>query len=212
MASTSRELAILDLIVHELRTPLSVAAGSLPQMSAGPAPLAQPQQAAADRVSRALDHLNMLVDQLRTWRRTADSPNSAVVQLAPALAKAFRSTDAGTRGVTLALVSDPGADIQVMSAGDHFIPALASLVAAVVRSAPNRSTVRVEVVVEPREVRIAIGDLADAPDSEFPAEFIGGLGFSMPMAKMGLERAGGRVWSRTVDGRILGIGLVVPRA
>jgi signal transduction histidine kinase len=211
MAPTSRELAILDLIVHELRTPLSVAAGSLPQMSAGTA-LTQPQQAAADRVSRAFDNLNMLVDQLRTWRRIADSPRSAVVQLAPALSKAFRSTDAGTRGVTLALVSDPGPDILVMSAGEQFIPALASLVAAVVRSAPNRSTVRVEVVVETRDVRIAIGDVADAPDSEFPAEFIGGLGFSMPMAKMGLESAGGRVWSRTVDGRIVGIGLVVPRA
>ena len=53
MASTSRELAILDLIVHELRTPLSVAAGSLAQVSAGSAFTAA-QESAAERVEKLL--------------------------------------------------------------------------------------------------------------------------------------------------------------
>jgi hypothetical protein len=99
-----------------------------------------------------------------------------------------------------------------MSVSDVFIPALASIVAAVVRSAPNRSTVGIDVALDAAEVRIVVGDLADARESDFPAEFVGGLGFVLPLARAAIESDGGRIWSATVDGRISGIGLAVPRA
>ncbi len=90
MASTSRELAILDLIVHELRTPLSVAAGSLAQVSDGSAFTAA-QQSAAERVERSLKTLTTLTDQLRAWSRTSDSTARMPVSLAAALARALDS-------------------------------------------------------------------------------------------------------------------------
>jgi len=210
MASTSRELAILDLIVHELRTPLSVASGSLAQVSAGSAFTAA-QQSAAERVERSLKTLTALTDQLRAWSRVADSTVRVPVSLATALARAIDSADARRRDIDFAAPEVP-ADVLIMSGSELFIPALASIVAAVVRSAPNRSTVAIDVMADAGEVRIAVGDIADAEESEFPAEFVGGLGFVLPLARAAIEINGGRIWSNAADGRILGIALALPRA
>jgi len=210
MASTSRELAILDLIVHELRTPLSVASGSLAQVSAGSAFTAA-QQSAAERVERSLKTLTALTDQLRAWSRVADSTVRVPVNLATALASAIDSADARRRDIDFAAPEVP-ADVLIMSGSELFIPALASIVAAVVRSAPNRSTVAIDVMADAGEVRIAVGDIADAEESEFPAEFVGGLGFVLPLARAAIEINGGRIWSNAADGRILGIALALPRA
>jgi len=210
MASTSRELAILDLIVHELRTPLAVAAGSLAQVSAGSAFTAA-QQSAAERVERSLKTLTALTDQLRAWSRVADSTVRVPVNLATALARAIDSADARRRDIDFAAPEVP-ADVLIMSGSELFIPALASIVAAVVRSAPNRSTVAIDVMADAGEVRIAVGDIADAEESEFPAEFVGGLGFVLPLARAAIEINGGRIWSNAADGRILGIALALPRA
>jgi len=209
MASTSRELAILDLIVHELRTPLSVAAGSLAQVSEGSA-FTPAQQSAAERVERSLKTLTALTDQLRAWSRASDTTPRSPVNLAAALAPALESADGRRRGIDLVRPEVP-ADIKIMSVGDLFIPALTSIVAAVVRSAPNRSTVRVQVTFDDREVRILVGEVSSASELEFPAEFVGGLGFSLPLAKAAIEIAGGRIWSNGPDGRIAGIGVVMPR-
>ena len=210
MASTSRELAILDLIVHELRTPLAVAAGSLAQVSAGSAFTAA-QQSAAERVERSLKTLTTLTDQLRAWSRTSDSTARMPVNLAAALARALDSDDARRRDIDFAAPEVP-ADVQIMSVSELFIPALASIVAAVVRSAPNRSTVRIDVRFDDREVRVVVGDVDPASELEFPAEFVGGLGFVLPLARAAIESAGGRIWSSEADGRILGIALALPRA
>ena len=210
MASTSRELAILDLIVHELRTPISVAAGSLAQVSEGSA-FTPAQQSAAERVERSLKTLTALTDQLRAWSRASDTTPRSPVNLAAALAPALESADGRRRGIDLVRPEVP-ADIKIMSVGDLFIPALTSIVAAVVRSAPNRSTVRVRVTFDDREVRILVGEVSSASELEFPAEFVGGLGFSLPLAKAAIEIAGGRIWSNGPDGRIAGIGVVMPRA
>jgi signal transduction histidine kinase len=208
MAPTSRERAILDLIVHELRTPLSVAAGSLAQVLAGA--LSDAQQSAADRVDRSLKHLNGLADQLRGWSRASHAAARTPVNLEAAFARALDSADARRRDIDFGSPDVP-ADVQIMSGNDLFIPALASIVAAVVRSAPNRSTVGIDVMVDTTEVRIAVGDLSDAQDSEFAAEFVGGLGFVLPLARAAIESDGGRIWSNTADGRISGIGLSMPR-
>jgi signal transduction histidine kinase len=210
MASTSRELAILDLIVHELRTPLSVAAGSLAQVSEGAA-FTPAQQSAAERVERSLKTLTALTDQLRAWSRASDTTPRSPVNLAAALAPALESADGRRRGIDLVRPEVP-ADIKIMSVGDLFIPALTSIVGAVVRSAPNRSTVRIQVTFDDREVRILVGEVSSASELEFPAEFVGGLGFSLPLAKAAIEIAGGRIWSNGPDGRIAGIGVVMPRA
>jgi len=210
MASTSRERAILDLIVHELRTPLSVAAGSLAQVLDGAAFTAE-QQSAAERVERSLKTLTALTDQLRAWSRVADSTVRVPVNLATALARAIDSADARRRDIDFAAPEVP-ADVLIMSGSELFIPALASIVAAVVRSAPNRSTVAIDVMADAGEVRIAVGDIADAEESEFPAEFVGGLGFVLPLARAAIEINGGRIWSNAADGRILGIALALPRA
>jgi signal transduction histidine kinase len=179
-------------------------------MTAGAA-LTAAQQSAADRVERSLKNLTALTEQLRAWSRVSGASARTPVTLAPALARALDSADARRRDIDFAAPEVP-ADVQIMSVGELFIPALASIVAAVVRSAPNRSTVAIDVAVDATEVRLAVGDLADALESEFPAEFVGGLGFVLPLARAAIESDGGRIWSNAVDGRISGIALALPRA
>jgi signal transduction histidine kinase len=210
MAPTPRELAILDLIVHEFQTPLSVAAGSLSQVSAG-ASLNAAQQAAAERVERSVRNLSLLTDQLRSWSRVTPSGPRTPVNLAPAIAQAIAASDAPRRDINFAPPEVP-ADVRVMAIRELLEPALASIVGAVVRSAPNRSTVGIDVWCDPDEVRLAIGDLGVALESEFPAEFVGGLGFALPLARAVIESAGGRIWSNAEEGRISGIAIALPRA
>jgi signal transduction histidine kinase len=210
MAPTARELAILDLIVHEFQTPLSVAAGSLSQVSSGVS-LTGTQQAAAERVERSVRNLSLLTDQLRGWSRVTTSGPPTPVSLAPLIAQAIAVSDAPRRDINFAPPEVPD-DVQVMGVRELLEPTLVSLVAAVVRSAPSRSTVGIDIDCDPDEVRVAIGDLGVAPESEFPAEFVGGLGFALPLARAVIESAGGRIWSNADEGRISGIAIALPCA
>ena len=208
MPPTAREIAILELIVHELRTPLAVASGSFAQLAEAAA-FTPSQQPAVDRVARALNNAGHLVEQLRGWSRVSAAALSRV-QLGPLLERAIARCDAERRGITVETKAAHG--VEVMAAPDAVEGALASLVGAVVRSAPTRSVVPVNVTVLDSGVRIAIGDLSDAsPAAGFEAEFVGGLGFTLPLARATLESVGGRAWSNTPDGRVAGIGVELQR-
>jgi signal transduction histidine kinase len=209
MPPTAREIAIPELIVHELRTPLAVASGSLAQLAEAAAFTAS-QQPAADRVARALNNAGQLVEQLRGWSRTSAASALSRVQLGPLLERAVTRCDAGRRGITVTTTAAHG--VEVMAAPDSVEGALASLVGAVVRSAPSKSTVPLNVTVLDSVVHIAIGDLGDSPPAAgFAAEFVGGLGFTLPVARATLESVGGRVWSNTPDGRVAGTGVELRR-
>jgi signal transduction histidine kinase len=209
MPPTAREIAILELIVHELRTPLAVASGSLAQIAEA-SPFTPSQQPAADRVGRALDKAGQLAEQLRWWSRASAAASLSRLELGPVLERAVARCGAGERGITVTIRAAHG--IEVMAAPESVEVALASLVGAVVRSAATRSVVPLDVTVLDSAVQIAIGDLNDAsPASEFSAEFVGGLGFTLPLARATLESAGGRVWSNTPGGRVAGIGVELRR-
>ena len=68
---SSREVSLVDLVLHELRTRLTVAIGSLRQVG----DLADPtQQAALARALRSCERLEQLASQMRDWTRLEDAP------------------------------------------------------------------------------------------------------------------------------------------
>jgi K+-sensing histidine kinase KdpD len=216
MADPEAKLPYLELILHELRTPLNVACGSLAQLPAtGASSLSEREQAALERARRACAQLQQLCDQLRDWTVTLGVPRALVgTPLRAALEDAARAADA-SRGSTLkvALPGDVPADWQVVAPAGQLSRALAALMIAVGRSAPaDAAAIQVRATASHGSATLLIGDVDPAPvDPSFDAERMAGVGFVMPFARAIVDAAGGRAWSSHAGGRLLGIGVSLPR-
>jgi signal transduction histidine kinase len=209
---------MVELILHELRTPLNVASGSLAQASDERiGVLSTAQRAHIERARRACATLEQVVRQLRDWTELVNRTPGAHTLLGPAVQEAvLQAVEATGRGV----------EAPVTMAGDVTVPvapvalreALQSLVAAVLRASSDRASVPVgmqplaaDASSRQRIVRISIGELgASTSGSGFEAEWLGGLGFSLPLARAIVESAGGAVWSHQPLGRLTGIGIELP--
>jgi signal transduction histidine kinase len=208
MPQSARETALLDLLLHELRTPLSIASGSLSQ--AIPEDVSAGQRNAAERLARALDRLALIADELRAWTRAAGE-SAAPMPLAALIEHSALPELVDPARVLLLDVASPPSDVLVM-AGPTTRSALQAAMRAVLRGALDGVTVPVAFRTTADAARIAIGDIdADGPVGEFSAEFSGGLGFSLPLARAVIEAVGGRIWSRMVDGRVAGIAVELRR-
>jgi len=187
-------VALIDLVVHEMRTPITVAAGSLRQV--GPLPDAA-QQAAIDRALRSCGRLDQLATQLRDWVRAVETPPASDAQSVPDLARAAAEKASAAR-TPFPAVSLEGPPLSVAGA-PALTDALASLIEAVARAAAPPDVVNVSWDAHETGVRIAIrrGDRPDAdPSGDFDAELMGGLGFALPLARAVIEAGAGTVASR----------------
>jgi signal transduction histidine kinase len=215
MADSPRHLAHIELILHELRTPVNVAAGSVAQLlepDTDPLPMAQ--QSVVARAARACSQLEQLCEDLRDWAQlTGGGPVISPTPLAPALEEAAKAAEATRRDIVhLRLPDERRQEWRVMSPAGLLIRALTGVLAACVRTAPDRATVPVAVEDDPglHEIRILVGAIGSAPTEGFEAECMGGLGFALPVARAVVESAGGRIWSAKGAGRVVGIGLALP--
>jgi signal transduction histidine kinase len=212
MAPSSREIALIELVLHELRTPLNVATGSLARLlNSGDGDLNAAQRTSAERASRACASLDTLGRQMRAWTQVDSTTTPGFATLGPVLEEAVAAAQGGLgRGLRLALAPVP-TDLVVATRGGVLGPAIQSLVAAVARGATDGTTVSIAVSCGDKDrsvVQVAIGELgASSPDSGFPAEFTGGLGFALPLARAAIEASGGRVWSNEIGGHLAGIGV-----
>ena len=98
----------------------------------------------------------------------------------------------------------------MVTALPHFLPgALASLLVAVARAAEAGEAVAVDVTVS-KDATTVVARRDGAPSGEaggsFAAEWLGGLGFSLPLARAVIAGGGGEVTStHSADGRLQGI-------
>jgi signal transduction histidine kinase len=198
----SRAASLVDLVLHELRTPLTVAIGSLRQVGT----LADPvQQAAVARALRSCERLEQLASQMRDWTRLEDAPaEPSALPLAPALAEAV-GTASTTRVTAIALAGEHH-DVLVRGL-PHLLPgALASLLSAVVRAADASETIALEVTVADGTASLVVRrpEATRGHGTEtFEAEWLGGLGFSLPLARAVIVAGGGDVTSgHAPDGRL----------
>lgn len=207
---TTRAAALIDLAVHELRTPLTVAIGSLRQAAGAAADTGQ--QALISRALRSCERLDRLAAEMRDWTRLVAAPSAGVgsLPLAPLVVEAARLAAESRHGeVEFQLDVPPGLSADVLphlAAG-----ALAALWSALARAADRGEVLAVSALDDDSAAvtLVARRPGARAPDRDrFDAEWVGGLGFSMPLARAALEAAGARVASRHADdGRLLAISV-----
>jgi signal transduction histidine kinase len=204
----SREVSLVDLVVHELRTPLTVAIGSLRQLGGLADPL---QQAAVARALRSCERLEQLAGEMRDWTRLSESPaEPGAVALPPVVTEAVRLA-AATRAGAGGIVAGEVPDVMVRALPHQLPGALASLLAAVARAAEPDEAIVVDATVT-ADTATVDARRAGAPSVDvggtFGAEWLGGLGFSLPLARAVIASSGGDVTSaHSTDGRLQAISV-----
>jgi signal transduction histidine kinase len=197
-----RDVSLVDLIVHEIRTPLTVALGSL-----GHAESADPASAgdALARARRSCERIERMAAEMRNYVRVSALPDAALVAvpLDSAIETAVRRL-AAERDIDVALSPVPAR--RVVAVPGQIEDALAALLLALGRAAsPSEGLV---VAVSATETRVTVvarresaGD--SRPADSFEAEWLGGLGFGLPLARAVVERSGGSIGSGVAgDGRL----------
>jgi signal transduction histidine kinase len=201
----SREVSLVDLIVHELRTPLTVALGSLRQVE-----VADPAAAAAlARARRSCERLEQIAAEMREFVRTAtlDASDATPVDLAATVARAVAAVHS-LRDVRIETDSDVTPD--VMAFPNRLDSALGALLLALARAAGPGETLFITVTTAHDRVLVRgqRSDAAPADGTGFDAEWVGGVGFALPLARAVIECAGGDVRSVAAsDGRFGGFSV-----
>jgi signal transduction histidine kinase len=226
MPDTTSELArLLSLIAHELRTPLSVTSGYLKMLaSERPGPLTDTQKHAVGGASRSCDLLATVaadISLLGRLERGEITPQPVPIDIAHLVDE-----------ITHGYASNPDHPVAVEVAGDdppahtlhadagHVRRALTAFLAAVVRSAPDDSTVRIAWRTAndgpPRLlVGLALADrldaLLDEPEGRLSAldESQAGLGMVLPIARRLLALSGATIHAAR-DSQALGLRVTLP--
>ena len=234
MPDTTSELArLLSLIAHELRTPLSVTSGYLKMLaSERPGPLSDTQKHAVGGAGRSCDLLAAMaadISMLGRLERGEIAPQPApidIAQMIDELARGYVSNP--DHPVTVEVAADDassststGPSAPALQAdATHLRRALTAFLAAVVRSAPDDSTVRIAwrtaADTPPRLlIGFAVADRLEAllgeSESRLSAldETQAGLGMVLPIARR-LLALGGATIHAARDSQALGLRVTLP--
>lgn len=199
---------LLALAAHEFRTPASVIGGYLRmlQMDAD-TPLSDRQRKIVGDAAKSCARLIGLVDQLSEIGALDDGTAPMTLDTFDLFADleevAIRVREAEDRGVRLQLA---GMSSGAWVVGDRrrLTTAFEALFQAVLREQPTAVTIladrRLMTTPGPRSAVVVVAcetDINRACDAVAQPfhENRGGIGLSLPIARRGIERAGGRVWS-----------------
>lgn len=198
----SREVSLVDLIVHEMRTPLTVALGSIRHAEADPAIAVE----ALARARRSCERLERLAAEMRDFVRVQALPDEtlATVDL-DALLDAAVARLRLERDIAVAISSGPLAR-HALALKSHLEHAVTAVLLALARAASPSDTLVITATSEGDGLRVvARRDSApgDSSFETFDAEWVGGLGFGLPLARAVVERGGGTIQSAVApDGRV----------
>jgi signal transduction histidine kinase len=202
---------LLSLAVHELRTPITVAAGYVRMLLRHHGnDLTDAQRKLLEEAEKSSARLSGLIAQLSDLANlqagTAGLQRRDLVMGPLVVEVAGRVHEGADRGVRLEL---RGATTPATVTGDRdrLRTALESLLIATLREHGQPAQVLVECSVQPLDGHpsfvVVIGtrdegrdDLAPGPENWGPFdEWRGGVGFSLPTTRLVIEAHGGQVWS-----------------
>ena len=214
MAETEAEKA-LNLLVHDVRAPLSVAQGYLRLLQQNRLESEADRERALAQTMEALGRISRYCDDAAAFvaRSSTDEMPKSVVQVARFMTQV---TEAGATLCADAIVFEPGprplAGAVVGTGIDRLAQSLAVILCAARRSTRNRD-VRVSVLGDGNEARFLLGcdDDRAALLSQTPEAFDpwrGGHGVALPLACRVVTEAGGRIW--TVANARGAVGVALP--
>jgi len=204
--------ALVALAVHELRSPLTVATGSVQRLLATET-LDAETRALLERALRACRQLETVIGQMRDWTRLHDAGavERRPAPLAPALAEAAAHVEEGRPGLRVAI--DPVQELHVIAPPGRLAPALTAVLAAVARPLSAGSTLPVRVVAADGRVAVHAGATDHVEPAGVEVAEVGGLGFALPVARQVLLASGGRLFlARDGSDRLVGALVELPAA
>ena len=213
MSETEAEKA-LNLLVHDLRAPLSVAQGYLRLLQQNRLESDADRQRALTQTMEALGRIGRLCNDAAAYaaEETAESLPTSVVQVAALMAQV---TDACSIhcSSTLTFSAEPAPLIGSVRGThlDRLVQSVATILCAV-RKATRDPSVRVSVHEDRNEARFLLGCendratlMAQPPEPFDP--WRGGHGIALPLACRIVTAAGGRIWTYANARGAVGIAL-----
>jgi light-regulated signal transduction histidine kinase (bacteriophytochrome) len=203
----------LNLLIHDLRAPLSVAQGYLRLLQQNRLEAEADRLRALTQTMEALGRIGRLCEDAAAF--VAEPPATAAPLMRFRVSELVEQVTAActARCSPLTFVAEPGAVGTVRSVNlDRLVQSLVVVLCAVRRSTRNES-VRVSVHEEEKEARFLLGcdeeraALMSSPPETFDP-WRGGHGIALPLACRTIAEAGGRVWT-TANGRGA-VGIALP--
>jgi K+-sensing histidine kinase KdpD len=205
----------LNLLIHDLRAPLSVAQGYLRLLLQNKLETDAERQRAITQTMEALGRINRLCDDAASYAAEAESGNAlptAVVQVA-ALTSRVREACMSICPQTITFIEASASSNGHVRAAhiDRIAQSLAVILCAARRSSRDPS-IRVSVHDHGNEARFLLGCDDDRAALESrPAEMFdpwrGGHGLALPLACRVVTDAGGRIWTVANARGVVGIAL-----
>ena len=204
----------LNLLIHDLRAPLSVAQGYLRLLQQNRLEAEADRQRAMTQSMEALGRITRLCEEAAAF---VAEPASTVGPILTVRAAEFidQVTDAcAARCSPLTFATDSNLSGTMRSAHlDRLVQSVAVVLCAVRRSTTRKEPVSVSVLEEEKEARFLLGceDDRAALVSRSPETFDpwrGGHGIALPLACRTITEAGGRIWT-VADGRGA-VGIALP--
>lgn len=203
----------LNLLIHDLRAPLSVAQGFLRLLQQNTLETEADRQRAMAQSMEALGRIGRLCEDAATFVSEPvpnDGPVSTV-QVSDLVERVAK--DCAERGSPLTFVPEPetlSGSVRIINL-DRVVQSIAVILWAGRRSTRNPS-LRVEVLEEAKEARFLLGCDEDraALVSQSPGTFDpwhGGHGIALPLACRTVMAAGGRIWTYANARGAVGIAL-----
>lgn len=202
----------LNLLIHDVRAPLSVAQGYLRLLHQNKLETEADRQRAIAQSMEALGRIGRLCEDAATFvaEPLTDGPVSSV-QVSGLVERLTK--DCAERGSPLTFVPEPeilSGSVRIINL-DRVVQSIAVILCAVRRSTRNPS-VRVSVLEEAKEARFLLGcdDDRAALVSQQPETFDpwrGGHGIALPLACRLVMTAGGRIWTYANGQGAVGIAL-----
>lgn len=203
----------LNLLIHDLRAPLSVAQGYLRLLQQNRLEAEADRVRAMTQTMEALGRIGRLCEDAAAFVAEPPATAGPTMRL-PVSQLVEQVTEACTaRCSPLTFVAEPSVTGTVRSVNlDRLVQSLAVVLCAVRRSTRNEP-VRVSVHEEEKEARFLLGCdeeraalMSDPPETFDP--WRGGHGIALPLACRTIAEAGGRIWT-TANGRGT-VGIAIP--
>jgi light-regulated signal transduction histidine kinase (bacteriophytochrome) len=202
----------LNLLIHDLRAPLSVAQGYLRLLQQNRLEAEADRVRAITQSMEALGRIGRLCEDAATYVAEPVSAGVPVTTLrvSELLAQLTEACTARCSPLTFATERDPQGTVRGVHL-DRLVQSIAVVLCAARKSTRNES-VRVSVLEEEKEARFLLGcdddraALVSGPPETFDP-WRGGHGIALPLAYRTIAEAGGRIWTIANGRGAVGIAL-----